>query len=540
MDGFIEGLAKVGISQPGDEINHIIGEGWGGSGNAVVGDAVFYNRDPPEMKYYDSDCAENTTVKSEGVEEGLVENTPPPPLFRADDRKIFMPETEDYNAYARASRRYLTDTSRIDPTANLDDLYLHHFRYIPDRTLISPHVLELEDAFCEFMSIATTPSEDAYDDALQYLRGAIGEIEIPTNYIVPESHHLWKDAFVISTTLQSRKKILASIDVRQRSAMHLRALLNIAAKVYHFVADYEPHVYVIQNMGTLKLRYTASTLVLLYDMSVVVRMIGRAYDKDIECHHGWFGMRSVSDFVDDITRKREMKQIVYKWENAVGGCDPSAHQHGDNEWTEKMAEPLDSVMVYSGEGGASSRRHIIWFQTPKLGETIDVTNIRIKEEMGSVDVQFFVQLEMPAGDDVIVTAKDDKCVNLFDGSKPLYGDVPARITIKLPVARKEYEIHDLFESRLVVVEPSAMINVHYRYYSDAFVMLTYRVVKIDGSIYMQLFDIRFSSEDATLALQASELLRAKLESPSLTDSMRDLLMVRLALFCNIGRVYDDE
>jgi len=535
MANIIEAIASFGGGQPSDELNHAIGMGQGAT---LVDDAIFRARDPTVSHYYDDDCrAEDSKRTSEQSE----------PLVQCEDvsgrvpsgsaTTFFMPPTVDYNAYARENRSALVPLRWSYDGDSLDGVFAALVRYEPDRTMVSDDVLLLEDMFYRFVAVAQ--SSTSYTGACDYAGGVIAEMELDSTYIISDEHDVWRQPHTITTVRRGGKRALSTFCMRTPSAVHLRALLAVLVKEYHFEVDFVPHEYVLRNIGVLRVRYTATTLILLYGMTVTLRMLGRAYSVQDDVPHGWFGFRSVNDLVRDITRRSNVRQVTYKWEDPVGGCHIDAHAHEDSEWSEKMVTPLPVVTAYSDDGSGSSRRYNMWYQEAMFGGMIASTNINLREQVGSVDVQFCTQLHMDVDGTRVSTDTNSTGMNLFDGRRPMYERSTDRIVLQLPVARVEYEVVDAFKKDLVVVEANAMVDVRYRYYSDAFVKFTYRVNQHKTMNVMQIFDARFSSDDATFALQTMEFIRTKLGDESLSESVRNTLLVRMALFSNIGRVPDE-
>jgi hypothetical protein len=541
MADIVRSIAGIGSTQPEDEINHNIESEL--TTESLGSDSIFSSRAPWRRQYYDDDCPLQEDVDNSitpcsapyGNDGGIYMN----PAANTTTG-IYMPPEIDFNAYARKSRENLKQTAWTDVLPHLDVLFRQFLDYVPDRSQVNESVLSLEKAFHAFLEVANSSLPRAYDISTDYTKGVIGEVELHRDYIAQDEHDITSHKQLISVVHRGGRKLLKIMNIRHASAFHLRALMSVLVKEYHMEVDYIPHTYVLQNMGVLRLRYTASTLVLLYKIHVNVRMIGRSFSLEYETRHGWFGMRSVNDFVNDFTRKNKVRKITYRWESDINTPVKEEEANKHPEWSEKLAEELTVVSAYGKRAPRGLKRYNMWYQEDLLGRTIPCNSIILRNEMVSVDVQFVTQIKMKIGETVYETPLVANVLNVFDGRNSIHDKTDVHITLTLPVSAKEYVIEDAYDMSVVTVDESTMRRGWYSYYSDAFIMFTYRVIPSFGKRVLQIFDVRFASDDATFALQTMELLRNLVKDETLLENDKNALLVRLSLFSHIGRVDEED
>lgn len=386
-------------------------------------------------------------------------------------------------------------------------------------------------------------TDDLAEIADEYESGMIFEgLLVRHAFVHPRNNAAWDQPRFVAVTHTGSVSLLDTLNVRNATLSRLHAWLKLLVEQYHFVLSFTPSSRENGCFGHIDIYYTTTTLAVAYDTLATVRVLMapvRPGDTS--------GSSYLDGLLDSVKSDSSRQSITYAWKSPVARKE----QHVDGEvtldmpgaehagWQEVIAETLDSMSVYESSLIAPRTRYTMWFQrntgpydVPPL-HTVD-----IPYDVQYVDMQVCVQMHSPVLDSVAETRVVDDVPNQFDSRHPLCDDTKCGDPQRLPVDMHAYDVDDDGTLSTYVVQPSAIINVEYQFHANAFVTFSYNVVAIPGRLNrtMQIFDIRFHSEESVLALNMYEMLLDNENRADTTPQFNAAVRTRAALFGNIGRV----
>jgi hypothetical protein len=371
-----------------------------------------------------------------------------------------------------------------------------------------------------------------------------GKLTIRRSFIKEHCCVAWKQSRKIAATHTGSMEFLATLDTRGGVVAKFHDWLRILILQYHFVVWFIPDEDEDGCMGYMEVYYTASTLAIMYETTCTVRMLMAPVELPNADEPS-----IMDDIIATAGSDADRQVITYTWVDPMFTQPTNVPEHGAVQatlnyksktvWQEVMAETLDRTTVYENAIVSPRTRYLMWYQSQVgVPKAQPLHKVDIPLDAKYVDVQVCVQMHNHIRNLVAETRVGDNVANQFDARHPLCDTTPCGDPQRLPVDLHTYHVVNGEETLLYEVQPSAIINVEYQFHANAFVTFSYNVVASAAGGYrtMQIFDIRFHSEEKVLALNMSEMFMDQENREGNPPEYVDSTRTRAVFFGNIGRI----